>query len=390
MAMGLRKTLPTSTGFRRRLRAVALASAAIALGAACHRGDDASRFVAEGVYRGEYWPTADWRTCQPEQVGMDSAELEKVFAYVQNPAVSTEGVVIIRKGYVVAEAYFGDFTRASRHDSYSVAKSFVSALVGIAIDRGALPGVDEPVYRFFADWQTPETPEGKRAMTVRHLLTMSSGLTWNEDDYYGDTSQNDAFLMGAQPDFVAYVLRKPLQYPPGTHWHYSSGDSMLLSAIIQEATGETTYQFARSRLLDPLGLSAIEWASDRAGHTVGGWGIRATAREYAKLGYLYLHRGRWEEQQVVPASWVEESLRPASSTIDFYGYQWWRAPALAGQETSVVPDDTFLAWGIYTQQVFVIPSLGLVVARVANDPGSDAWDEVEFLTRVIQAVVEPG
>jgi CubicO group peptidase (beta-lactamase class C family) len=163
---------------------------------------------------------------------------------------------------------------------------------------------------------------------------------------------------------------------------------MLLSGILQEASGQTAYQFAQASLLGPLGLSGISWESDSAGHTVGGWGIRATVREFAKLGYLYFQRGRWDDRQVVPEAWVAESLRPASSRIDFYGYQWWLAPVLAGQEASAVPSDTFLAWGIYTQQVFVIPSLRLVVARVADDPGSDAWDEVAFLTLIIDSIVE--
>jgi CubicO group peptidase (beta-lactamase class C family) len=375
-------------GTQRRPHATSLLVALIVLallGGCGQEQSSPSPITAQGAYQGEYWPTAGWRSCRPEEVGMDSARLERAYEYAANPAVNSRGLVIIKSGYVVAEAYFGGFEIGSRHESYSVAKSFLSALVGIAIDQGHLASTDERVSSFFPAWQGADTEPAKTEMTVRHLLTMSSGLEWNEQDYYVDTSQNDAFRMGEWDDYVAYVLAKPSEFNPGSVWRYSSGDSMLLSGIIQEATGLTAFRFAATHLLAPLGLSEVQWASDRAGHTVGGWGVQATTREFAKFAYLYLRQGRWEGRQVVPEAWVIESLRPVSDRIDFYGYQWWLAPALDGYEGSAIPSDTFLAWGIYGQQLFVIPSRQLVVVRVADDPGSPAWDEVEFLTRILAA-----
>lgn len=350
-------------------------------------GEEETRhvFAAEGAYLGEYWPTSGWRTCRPEEVGMDSARLERAYEYASNPAVRNQALLVVKRGYVVAEAYLRGFGPTSRHESYSVAKSFTSALVGIAIERSLLAGTAERVSRFFPAWQAPGTEPAKGEMTVRHLLTMSSGLQWNEEDYYGDTRDNDAFRMGEQDDFVAYVLAKPSERAPGTLWRYSSGDSMLLSGILQEAAGVSAFRFASAELLAPLGLGGVQWSSDRAGHTVGGWGVQATAREFAKFAYLYLRRGRWEGRQVVPEAWVAESLQPVSARVDFYGYQWWLAPALDGYQGSAVPADTFLAWGIYGQQLFVIPSRDLVVVRLADDPGSPAWSEVEFLTRILEA-----
>ncbi len=317
---------------------------------------------------------------------MNGERLMEVYDYVANPAVNTEGLVIIRDGYIVAEAYFGDFSIDTRHASYSVAKSFISALVGIAIDRGVLSGVDERVADFYPSWQAPGTETGKQNMQVRHLLTMASGLQWDESNYYDDTGENDAFLMGAESDYIQYVLDKPSQYEPGTMWNYSSGDSMLLSGIIQGAAGRTAYSFALENLLAPIGIAGIVWDSDEAGHTVGGWGISATVREYAKFGYLCLNRGQWENSRVVPEAWVEASLRRVTENIDYYGYQWWLAPALEGFQGSIVPPDMFLAWGIYTQQIFVLPSHNMVIVRVANDPGSPQWSEVAFLERILRAL----
>ncbi|NOR15926.1 MAG: serine hydrolase, partial [Candidatus Aminicenantes bacterium] len=125
-----------------------------------------------------------------------------------------------------------------------------------------------------------------------------------------------------------------------------------------------------------------------AGHTIGGWGIEATVREYAKFGYLYSKNGLWEERQIIPEEWVWESLQPASDSIKGYGYQWWLLPAFSGWENSIVPRDTFIAIGLFEQQIFVIPSEELVIVRTANDLGSSGWNELEFLTLVLESILE--
>lgn len=234
----------------------------------------AQEFLGEGEYSDEYWPTTEWRTCQPEQVGMNSGKLTRVYRYAANPNINTEGIVIIRKGYIVGEAYFEDFTIHSKHESYSVAKSFSSALIGIAIEKGLINGVNEKIYKFYPEWQKPGTPEAKKKMTIEHLLTMTSGIEWNEEDYYEDKSQNDVFKMiKSSDDYTQYVLNKPIIHEPGEHWYYSSGDSMLLSGIIEKSTKMSAYKFAQRCLFEPLGLSKIIWLSDPSGHTITAWGI---------------------------------------------------------------------------------------------------------------------
>lgn len=121
-------------------------------------------------------------------------------------------------------------------------------------------------------------------------------------------------------------------------------------------------------------------------------GIHATVREFAKFGYLYLMNGEWDGQQIVPQEWIEQSRQPVSASVPWYGYHWWLKPALDRHAGSIVPDDILIAWGIYTQQVFVIPSERIVIVRIGNDanPNDDAWDEVEFLTLVLNSVIEPS
>ena len=118
------------------------------------------------------------------------------------------------------------------------------------------------------------------------------------------------------------------------------------------------------------------------------WGVQATAREFAKFGYLYLREGRWENQQVVPKQWIEESVQPVSNEITKYGYQWWLLPVFGDQITPNIPSETYLAWGIYTQQVFIIPEEDIVIVRLGNDanPYNDEWREIEFLNLVLDSL----
>ena len=343
----------------------------------------------------EYWPTDDWRSIDPAEVGMDAVGLQQTYDYVANPNINAQGFVVIRNGYIVCEGYFGKFNMNSRHESFSAAKSFTSALIGIAIEEGYLAGVDETIGTFFPQLNEPGMDEAKKEITIKHLLTMTSGLEWNEDDYL-DLFRNDAIRMLFSTDLIGYVLDKPLLYEPGEHWYYSTGDSMLLSGVIQNATDMTAYQFALEHLLKPIGLSQIRWLQVRPGYTHGGMGIQATVREFAKFGHLYLKKGRWDSRQVVPESWVEESLAPVRSfsngevISDEYGYQWWLLPSLIGYEHSIVPPSTFLAWGIFSQQIFIIPEEDIVAVRVGWDIYSqtDEWDEIEFLTLILKAITE--
>ena len=215
---------------------------------------------------------------------------------------------------------------------------------------------------------------------------MTSGIGWNEGNL--DDFTSDILDMTRQDDYVQYVLQKPMAHEPGSVWNYSSGDSMLLSGIIHSALGISAYEFGREYLFIPIGIPNIRWESDPVGHTIGGWGIDATVREFAKFGYLYSKGGLWENRQIIPEEWVRESVQPASENITGYGYQWWLLATFSGWEESIVPRDTFIAIGLFEQQIFVIPSKELVIVRTANDLGSSGWNELEFLTLVLESIIE--
>jgi CubicO group peptidase (beta-lactamase class C family) len=373
-------------------------------------GDIQSRddFIAEGKYRGEYWPTSNWRSCRPEEVGMDSNKLLKVYDYVADPAMFTKGIVIIRDGYIVGESYFDGNNEYSRFESYSMAKSFMSALIGISLDQEILESVDTQIYHFYPELlrkkgirirggilnsghstsgeifiETLPSSE-KKYITIRDILQMSSGLEWNEsdNDFFSDVPK-----MILSDDYIQYVLGKPLTHEPGTYWRYSSGDSMLLSGIIERATGRTAYAFGYDNLFLTIGIPNISWESDPAGHTIGGWGIDATVREFAKFGHLYLNKGWWDGEQVVSEGWVDESVRPISEGVNFYGYQWWLKPDSGGNQGSIVPDDVFYAQGLLNQNIFIIPGEDIVIVRTATDLFSNKWNRWEFLKLVMESIL---
>ncbi|BBB31770.1 beta-lactamase [Thermotomaculum hydrothermale] len=346
-------------------------------------------FLGSGKFEGSYFPTQSFRECTPEEVGMDSKKLVKVYNYAANPNIKTEGLIILRHNYIVFETYLNGFTPDTLHESYSIAKSISSCLTGIAIDKGYLTDENVFVKDFYPQWDDLPDSDCRNKITVKNLLTMTSGLEWNEHDYYGDTSQNDAFIMYQSADnYLEYVLSKNCIHQPGSFFNYSSGDSMLLSGILKEATGEDVEQFAVENLFDKIGIERHYWQRDNAGNVITAWGIGLTLRDYARFGLLYLHKGNWDGNQIVSREWVEKSTSPAYQNINWYGYSFWLMPVFSDYQNYNLPSDIYLAWGIHTQQIFVIPDYDIVAVRLGNDndPEHDDWVETEFLKLVIDCV----
>lgn len=345
--------------------------------------EDGSQFPALGKYEGEYWPTAGWKRCAPEEVGMNSDKLMRAYEYAADSRLFTEGILIAKDGYIVGEAYFNGFTILSRHDGYSIAKSFTSALIGIAIDRGLIKSVDEKAAAYLPAWQAAHTPEMKKRITLKHLLTMTGGLAWNND-----STKLDDYLIGAQDDYINYVLNIPALYEPGTRWSYSNGEAIFLSGVIEKATGVKASHFAYDHLFKPIGAVGIYWSSDAAGHTITAWGIHATLRDFARFGYLYLNQGMWDSTQVISKNWIQESTQAISDSMNHYAYLWWLPPGFTDYQRWNIPPKTIIALGANTQRLFVVPEKNLVVVRVGYDSeaADSGWNSMEFLSLILQAV----
>jgi CubicO group peptidase (beta-lactamase class C family) len=301
------------------------------------------------------WPNPDWPVAAPQDQGLDHQMLAQALQVIADRRLDLHSLLIIRHGYLVSETYFQSFQATFKHDLYSVTKSFTATLVGIAVDQHGLR-LDAPALGFFPDRQFANLDDRKQAMTVEGLLTMASGLDWQE----GDAAYSSMFT---SLDWVKAVLDRPMAGQPGREFNYCSGCSHVLMAIVQAQTGQDALAFARQNLFKPLGITDLAWSMDPHGIPVGGWGLNLTPRDMAKLGYLYLHNGMWDGRQIVSAEWVEAATRQHIDAGDLgYGYQWWVAPRLGG----------YAALGRGGQTVFVNPALDLVVVTTANIDGHEA------------------
>jgi CubicO group peptidase (beta-lactamase class C family) len=286
---------------------------------------------------------------------MDSELLVRMFDYIADQEAEVHSVLIVRNGYVVMEAYFYPYNRDRAHDLTSCSKSFLSALVGIAIDEGYL-ALDDKALDFFPDRTIANDSPLKREIMVEHLLLMQSGLNWPESSVSYSSSNNVLWQMMDSRDWVQFVLDRPMAVAPGTTFNYSTGDSQLLTAVLERATGASTQDFARTRLFEPLGVSSTRWRWSSApdGVAFGGGGLGLTPRDMAKFGTLYLEDGVWEGEQVVPADWVEASVTPSH-----YGYQWWR-----------LANGGYAALGYGGQRIAVVPGLELVAVITGDFSGT--------------------
>jgi CubicO group peptidase (beta-lactamase class C family) len=324
---------------------------------------------------GDGWPTAT-----PESVGLDGERLCGIAARLQATNANVHGVVIVRHGTLVFEQYFPgydepwgmgegrrhEFDATTKHDMRSVSKSVISLLVGIAIDRELIKSADEPVVKFFPDYSAMKTA-GWDNITLRHLLTMSSGIQWDENRAWKDP-QNDEPHLGNEADPFRYVLSKPIAAPPDTVWNYNGGGTDLLGNIIERVSGKSLETFAREALFTPLGISDWEWMKHRNEHIAAAAGLRLRPRDAAKVGQLVLNKGDWNGKQIVSAKWIEQSVTPRFQAIGyfsgifFYGQQWWMGRSMA-QEKEV---KWIAAMGSGGQRIFVVPERDLVVMTTSG------------------------
>lgn len=322
-----------------------------------------------GVRAVSYWPTGGWQTTTPEAQGIDSAALTDMFQAIQEEGYSITSVAMVRHGYLVLDAYFAPFEPGQKHEMYSVTKSFTSALVGIALAEGYLESVDQRVLDLFPDREFENLDIRKRGITLDDMLRMRTGLDWNESGGYSYGENDLMQMIYSENDWVQYLLDRPMDVRPGLVFNYNSAVSHVLSVIVEDATGQTTFEYAQPRLFEPLGISNVRWETDPLGHSIGGWGLNLTPPDMAKFGFLYLHDGEWDGQQIVPAEWVQRSTKdPIANT---YGYQWW------------IGDDSFSAQGLYGQRICVFPAYDLIVVFTAELAENDWYVEDLLLTQYI-------
>ena len=339
-----------------------------------------SEFISKGNYSGDYWPTEGWKTCTPEEVGMNSEKLKELneeILLLLKLHIDINSVLVVRNGYIVAEQYYSDdYGIETLHPIYSCTKSVTSAMIGIAIDRQYIPGENTLITGFFPEYKIENMTNDKQKITLKHFLTMSAGFDWNEMDYPYDDNRNTLIHWVTSDDWVKFVLDRPMVAVPGEKYTYNTGISHVLSAIIKKSTGIRADSFALENIFRPLGIVNYFWPIDNKGVAYGGHGLRLTPRDMAKFGYLYLNEGIWDGKQVVPQGWVERSqvrqIKRNDITDYFYGYQWW-----------VSTDNSYSAVGARGQWITIIPEKSLVVVFTNQFDDGDGfqWSIPERLVK---------
>jgi CubicO group peptidase (beta-lactamase class C family) len=308
-----------------------------------------------------YWPDSEWRTSTPEEQGLDSASILSMLQEIQKEEMNIHSVMVIRHGYLVTEAFFPPYTREIKHPIYSITKSVTSAMTGKAIQDGHINSIDQNVLDFYPEIANETKDEYLKDVTLEHLITMSAGFnTSTLPDFVG----KDASF-----DVVEHILTdNRVLYEPGETFYYDSGLPHVLSSVIQKTSGLTLEEYAQLHLFNPLGFTDYIWESDPQGITNGSTGLSLWPQDMAKLGYLYLHNGKWQGNQIVPTEWVRASTTRYMETEglmntaenDGYGYYWW-IDSFGG----------YSAHGFGGQYVFVLPELDMIVVFTGGLADSD-------------------
>jgi CubicO group peptidase (beta-lactamase class C family) len=319
------------------------------------------------------WPTVEWPTSPPEQQGMSSQALADLVDF--GAANAMDSLLVVRHGHVVAEAYYAPFRPGLRHVVNSVTKAVVGTLTGIALKDGAVGPLDQSVIDLFPERKIANIDANKKAITLASLLDSTSGLDWREP--LSNAPPETMLQMERSPDWVGFVLDRPMAQAPGLAFEYNSGTWHLLSAVLAMKTGRNTADYARQKLFAPLGITDVTWRQDPQAISIGGYGLFMHPRDMAKIGYLYLHGGQWDGQQLLPAAFVD---RVNQATVDMrlgttpsfrYASGWW-----------TVPDKrAYMAVGFLRQLIIVLPDVDMVVVTT----GRRHYPLVAFIDRITGA-----
>lgn len=298
----------------------------------------------------------EWQTSTPEAQDVDGDLLAAMMKHLEDEEMFfMDGILIVQDGVLIFEEYFSGFDADTVHEVRSVSKSVTSAVVGIALENDDIESLDITFAEFFPEYFEDDANADKTEITLRDLLMMRSGLDWQELRM-GIAREGQSNL-----DQLQQIIRMPLATEPGETFSYSTADTHLISAIIQAATGLSVAEYAEEHLFEPLGIETYRWATDPHGYTIAGAELSLRPRDMAKIGQLYLQSGEWDDEQLIPADWVEVTTAPQDDDVPFYGYHWW-----------ITPNGLFWAEGWGGQLIIVIPGKQTIIVTTASSATSPA------------------
>jgi len=360
------------------------------------------------------WPTRGWTMSTPEAEGFDGAALNALDAeFAAGRHGQVTGMLITRHGRVIVDkTYEHDFDQlfegrdpvrgpynyydpdwhpyymhGALHTMQSASKSITATLVGIAVARGEIPGVQATLMPYFSGFQAADADPRRADLTLAHVLTMTTGIRWDESSVAYTDPANSCAAMERSQDWIQYVLDQPLAQAPGQTFVYSSGNTELLAHVIKTATGRHAHEYAAEHLFAPLGITDTYWKRTPTGLSDTEGGLYLTPRDLAKVGYLYLNDGVWDGQRILPEGWVATATsplvdtRPGQPRSRRYGYQWWVLPHADGSAYA------YAALGYGGQRLIVMPGKQVVAVFT----GWNIYEHAEFspydaLDRVLKTI----
>lgn len=332
----------------------------------------------------EVWPDGDRVDTGSTADGLDRAKLDaaidSAFAEPHEDQKRTRAVVVVHHGRLVAERYAHGFGPDTPQLGWSLAKVVTNALAGIAVKHGKLSIYDRAL---LPEWRGADDPRG--GISVGDLLQMRSGLAFHEN--YSSPISDVRRMLFIEEDSARFASSKASAFAPGTHWQNSGGDANILSRVLRHRYDRTEYQdMPRRELFGPLGMTTAVMERDPSGTYVGSSFVYASARDWAKLGLLYLRDGVWKGQQILPRGWVRFSVTPTSVSGGEFGADIWRhIPGAGTASRNSLPGDAYYMLGFDGQLVAVIPSRDLVVVRLGLTRPQEAFDPVDLLSRILSA-----
>jgi CubicO group peptidase (beta-lactamase class C family) len=319
-----------------------------------------------------------WKQTTPEAQAINGQILDSAFISAKNKGY-VDGLLIIRHGFLVAEQYYNGYHRDKPHNVKSVSKSFLSALMGILLQKGHLT-LEEKVMDYFPEYVYDTMDARKYDITIDHLMIMRMGI---------NTEDNNLLDVLSTPNWIKSTIELPLLSAPGEKFRYNTLETHLLSAILTKISGQTTFELMKELLTDPMGIDIDNWTRDPQGYFFGGSEMYFTPREMAVLGFLYLNKGKLRDQQIVPADWVDASLARTwlKDSKEWgvlkeynYGHLWW-----LGKINGI---EMFWALGYGGQMVLTFPDLDLIVVTTAGyDIGWDVDQERPILEIVSKYIL---
>lgn len=337
--------------------------------------------------------TLPWEVSTPEAVGIDEAIIDSIDRDIQRGDYGlVDHFLLIRNGKMAVDNHYDrdykviaqgndttnhpyNYDHPSWHPYYngtelhslqSVSKTVTSILIGIAKDEGFPIHLDSAILPLFSDYDIDMKDELKMSITLRDLLTMQSGISWDESSSYADDSLNNCTAMELKEDWIQYVLDRPMDTIPGTKFVYNSGVTMLLGKILSMASGQRVDKWAEQKLFNPLGITDYYWKKTPLGEVDTEGGLYLKAHDFARIGYMVLQHGKWGDQQIVSADWLKQSVQPSVVFNDEqgYGFQWWldledgkpvsyNMRGYGGQLVNVMPGKNMVllanGWNIHTE-----------------------------------------